>query len=427
MPRKEHNSKKKVRRPMFSLHRTLFVGIFVATAIPLAYAIPGVFTVEYQAPGIVEGSRNVEVIPEKPIVLHLDTPVPLRAIYMSQCVVGTPSFRDSLVKLIDETELNAVVIDIKDYTGKLGFSTDNPLLMGSVSDQCGARDMYDFIKRLHAKGIYTIARITVFQDPYYTELRPDLAVKKASDKTTWNDYKGLAFVDVGARDFWDYIIEISKEAYALGFDELNYDYIRFPSDGPMKDVYYSHSQNVTKADQLEHFFAYLNEQLTDKTAFPEGRVPVLSADIFGMTTTNTDDLNIGQVLERTLPYFDYISPMVYPSHYPQGFNNWSNPNQYPYEIVKFSMSSAVARAIATTTSVYAFVHTPLSTTTPIVFEKPAYEASKLRPWLQDFDYGGNYDIEEVQAQMRATYDSGLDSWMLWDPSNRYTRGALGAE
>lgn len=427
MPRKGNNSRGLAKRAVFGSRRVLLLGIFAVAALPVAYTIPGVFTVEYQALGVSEENKEADITLPLPLVEHLDTPKPLKAIYMSQCVVGTPSFRDSLVKLIGETELNAVIIDVKDYTGKLGFPTDNPVLEGSVSDQCGARDMRDFIKRLHAEEIYTIARITVFQDPHYTKVRPDLAVKKASDGTTWNDYKGLAFVDVGAREFWDYIIEISKETYAIGFDELNYDYIRFPSDGPMKDIHFTHSQNVAKADQLEHFFAYLNGKLTDRSAFQGGRVPVLSADVFGMTTTNTDDLNIGQVLERTLPYFDYVAPMVYPSHYPKGFNNWGNPNNYPYEIVKFSMSSAVERAMATTTSVYSFVHVPLSTTTPIVFKKPVYGVNKLRPWLQDFDYGGNYDIKEVRAQMQATYDSGLDSWMLWDPSNRYTRGALDAE
>jgi len=128
---------------------------------------------------------------------------------------------------------------------------------------------------------------------------------------------------------------------------------------------------------------------------------VLSADLFGMVTTNSDDLNIGQILEYAAPYFDYISPMVYPSHYPRGFNGWQNPNNYPYEVVNFSMSKAVEKLVNASTS-------PL----------------KLRPWLQDFDYGGDYDIPEVKAQIQATYDAGLTSWMLWSASNRYTRGAL---
>jgi len=151
---------------------------------------------------------------------------------------------------------------------------------------------------------------------------------------------------------------------------------------------------------------------------------VLSADLFGMTTTNIDDLNIGQVLERALPYFDYIAPMVYPSHYPTGFYGWKNPNNYPYEVVHVSMLRAVERARATTTSIQAADFTRIGTSTPAQYAKPVFPPDVFRPWLQDFDYGGDYGPEEVRAQIQATYDAGIDSWMLWSPSNRYTRGAL---
>jgi len=403
-------------------------------ALPVLFAV-AYFTVPSALPTVYEATPvalldEVKEEPVLPQVTHLDTPKPLRAIYMTQCVVGTPTFREELVELIESTELNAVVIDVKDFAGKIGFPTSNPKLAASVSDACGAADMRDFIDRLHEKGIYTIARITVFQDPFYATVHPDLAVKRASDGAVWKDYKGLSFIDVSAQAFWDYIVALSQETYALGFDELNYDYIRFPSDGPMDDIYFPFSNSLIvsnpaygKAQALEHFFAHLHSQLKDPDAYPDGRTPVISADLFGMTTTNTDDLNIGQVLERTLPYFDYIAPMVYPSHYPEGFNGWSNPNHYPHEVVEYSMTSAARRAIATTTTVKTLGGSPISTTTA-VYAKEAYDANVLRPWLQDFDYGGDYDIEEVRTQIQAAYDSGLDSWMLWAPSNRYTRGAL---
>ena len=112
------------------------------------------------------------------------------AIYMTQCVVGTPSLRDSLVRFIDETRLNAVVIDIKDYSGRISFDTDNPVLATSVSDQCGASDMKEFVKRLHDKGIYVIGRIAVFQDPHYTKLHPELSVQsKSRPGEPWKDHK----------------------------------------------------------------------------------------------------------------------------------------------------------------------------------------------------------------------------------------------
>ena len=135
-------------------------------------------------------TTTAPVLPEKPEVMHLATPANVRAIYMTQCVVGTPSFRIDLVKLIDETELNAVIIDIKDFTGKLSFTPEDISLKDSVSDACGARDMKSFIKELHEKNIYVIGRITTFQDPYYTALHPELAVKRLSNKEAYSkDHK----------------------------------------------------------------------------------------------------------------------------------------------------------------------------------------------------------------------------------------------
>ncbi len=342
---------------------------------------------------------------------HVPLPAAVKAIYMSQCVVGTPSFRDTLVELVDETELNAIVIDIKDYTGKIAFTTDNPKLAHAVSDQCGARDMKTFIDRLHAKNIFVIGRITVFQDPYYTKKYPDQSVQsKSRPGEPWKDYKGLSFVSVSSKPFWEYIVELSKESYALGFDELNYDYIRWPSDGPMSDIVYL---GGNRAQALEEFFVYLQAHVK-----PTG--VVMSADLFGMTTTNVDDLNIGQVLERALPYFDFIAPMVYPSHYPKSFLGLSNPNGDPYRVVNYSMTEAVNRTVATTTTVTALTHQLLSTTTsPYTYSKPAYSALKMRPWLQDFDYGKDYLPADIEAQIKATYDAGLTSWMFWDPANKY--------
>ncbi len=325
---------------------------------------------------------------------HLKTPEPVKAIYMTACVAGTPSWREKLLRMADETEINSIVVDIKDYTGTISFEPDTPILKENTGTGCRVKDMREFIEEAHRRGIYIVGRITVFQDPHYTKIHPELAVKSLSTGGVWKDRKGLSFIDVGAKPYWDYIIALSKDSYNAGFDELNFDYIRFPSDGNMKDVSYSWSGTTTKSVMLKNFFSYLRTNLS-------GTGAVLSADLFGMTTTNTDDLNIGQILEDALMYFDYVSPMVYPSHYPSNFNGWKNPNDYAYEVVNFSMSRAAERARA-------------ASTTPL----------KLRPWLQDFDYGGNYGSKEVREQIQATYDAGLTSWMLWDPGNKYTPEAL---
>jgi hypothetical protein len=386
-------------------------GSTAAGAISTAFTsvTPGAVSFSRDDEGVASSTPPVEVKPE---VAHIKTPDAVKAIYMSQCAAGTPSFRESLVGLLDTTELNAIIIDVRDYTGKIAFPTDNPVLKDMVSDECGARDMKDFIKLLHDKNIYVIGRITVFQNPYYTKLHPDQAVQHKNGGV-WKDRKGLAFVDVGATPYWDTVVELAKESYAIGFDEINFDYIRYPSDGDMAAAVYIKRDGKTKQEMLEDFFKYVHEKVG-----PTGMVT--SADLFGMTTTNTDDLNIGQVLERALPYFDYIAPMVYPSHYPSGFNGYKNVNEHSYDIIHYSMAEAVRRTTATTTTVAAYVHTAIASTSPQLYVKPAYPATKMRPWLQDFDYPVEYTPAMVREQIKANEDVGLNSYFFWDPANKYS-------
>lgn len=420
--------KKTVRRRReyigFFRRGPFLAAFFITTSVALYVFLPRLFRQTY-VPALPAGGA-LAVAETAPPVLHLKTPEPLRAIYMTSCVAGSRPFRDTLARLIEETELNSVVIDVKDWSGYLSFVPEAPALLPFVSPRCAVRDLQEFIRTLHEKGIYVIGRITVFQDPVLSKRRPELAVARRTDGGIWKDYKGLTYTDPGSEEVWKYTVSVAKESYALGFDELNFDYVRFPSDGPMDDIAYPWSGVREKSAVLESFFAYLSREL--KAVHPAAapaQSPILSVDLFGMTTTNTDDLNIGQVLEKAAPYFDYIAPMVYPSHYPPFFNGWDNPNHYPYEVVRYSVDSAVKRLLATTTPVALSGVLPLSTTTmPYLYPKPVFPKAKLRPWLQDFDYGGNYDVKEVKAEMQAVYDAGLTSWMLWSPSNQYTKGAL---
>lgn len=327
-----------------------------------------------------------------PKITHLLTPEPLKAIYMTGYVAGDEAWREKLVSLVEETELNSVVIDLKDYTGRISFLAKSFELISVGAAEERVKDLPEFVKTLHDKDIYVIGRISVFQDPFLAAKRPDLAVKKMSEpEKLWRDYKGLTWIDAGATPVWRYIAVLAKEAYAMGFDEINLDYIRFPSDGNMRDIVYPWSGSRLKTEILAEFFEFFDREMS-------GTGAVLSADLFGMTTTNNDDLNVGQVLEAVLPHFDYVAPMVYPSHYPAGFLGFDNPAAKPYEVVKYSMDQAVRRA----------------STTPW----------KLRPWLQDFNLGASYTPEMVRREIQAVYDSGLTSWMLWNASNRYTRAAL---
>ena len=371
--------------------------------------VPNLVGQKYNAASGLEAVKGTATTTEVFVATHVSPPSPVKGIYMTSCVAGTPSWRESLKKLIDTTELNAVVIDIKDYTGTITIA--DPALQGAVSRGCKVKDLRDFIEELHKSGIYVIGRISVFQDVYYTGIHPELAVKKISDGGVWKDRKGLSFIDVGARPYWDYIVLLSKASYALGFDELNYDYVRYPSDGNISDIKLnwlssssstisSTSTPATKADILKSFFSYLHDNMKDTGA-------KLSVDLFGMTTMVHDDMGIGQILENTFPYFDYVDPMVYPSHYPATWEGYSNPAAHPYEVVKIAMSEGRRRE-----EVWR-VANGIATSTP----------SKLRPWLQDFDLGATYGVAEVQAQIKATYDSGLSDWLVWDAGNKYTPDA----
>ena len=218
---------------------------------------------------------------------------------------------------------------------------------------------------------------------------------------TWKDRKGISWIDPGSREYWDYIILLAEESRKIGFDEINFDYIRFPSDGNMRDISYPHSSSTPKAVVLKQFFEYLHNGLIDSGL-------TISADLFGMTTTATDDMGIGQILENALPYFDYVMPMVYPSHYPATFEGFADPEKHPYEVVHFAMEGAIERAevLASTTGM---------------------SVAALRPWLQDFGLKMTYGSAEVRAQIKAVNDLGLTSWVLWSPSNKYTKSALQAD
>jgi hypothetical protein len=210
----------------------------------------------------------------------------------------------------------------------------------------------------------------------------------------WKDKNGLGFIDPNSTAYWNYPVAIAREAHSIGFDEINFDYIRFPTDGDMTDMQFATPPDSTKVQVMTSFFTYIHDHLA-----PEGIVT--SADIFGQTTVERGDMGIGQVLENVLPYFDYVAPMTYPSHFTDGFLGYDKPAKHPGPIIQETMMSAVERAAAIGQS-----------------------ALKLRPWLQAFDLGAIYTPDMVKAQIQGVYDAGLTSWMLWDPANRYNRAAL---
>jgi len=326
------------------------------------------------------------------VVRHIETPVPLKAVYLTSWAAGSSKFRDHIRDLASTTEINAVVIDIKDYTGKIAFRVDDAGLQKFESTENRIPDIKEYIGELHDMGIYVIGRVSAFQDSHLITLHPEWAVKTIAGEV-WKDYKGVKWLEVGAKPVWDYLVDIARYSHSIGFDEINFDYIRFPSDGNLRDISYGWTEGRPRSEVLREFFMYINQELS-------GSMPT-SADLFGLTTSAYDDLGIGQVLEDALTYFDYVSPMVYPSHYGSGFNGIPKPATEPYRVVKYAMDAAVVKA-----------------------QVAGISPEKLRPWLQDFDLGGKYTPEMVRAQIQANYDAGLSSWMLWNAGVKYQKSAL---
>lgn len=366
---------------------------------------------------------------------QLDNPPEIvKGVYLTSWSAGLKRRIDYVEELAREVGVNAVVIDIKDYSGNLAYRIAVPEVQKYGAVHVKIRDIDGLIRRLHAAGIYAIARITVFQDPVLAAARPELAVHrksllaagaKPSKETLWLDHKGLAWIDPAAKPAWEYTAAIGRDALSHGFDELNFDYVRFPSDGNMRDMHFPISgDQASKPAVLREFFAYLRRSF-------EG-TPI-SADLFGLATVNSDDLGIGQVIEDAYRNFDYVCPMVYPSHYAPGFRGFKRPAEHPYEVVRYSMDKAVARLRSLTAlpaDTDGQTHVPAGAVKPPAAGAKPIRVGKLRPWLQDFDLGGRYDAARVRAQIRATEEAlGADyaGYLMWSPSNVYTAGAFTEE
>ncbi len=366
--------------------------------------VPEARVLPYATSSLVIKKSNEDIGNQKPLA---EPPQEIKAVYMTSWSGSSEKKISYLINLIKETELNAVVLDIKDFSGYVTYDIKNSDVEKYKAKEIRTAKINSLIKRFHDEGIYVIARITVFQDPILAKARPDWAVQSKSGGL-WLDHKKLAWMDPASKEVWDYNIAIAKDAADRGFDELNFDYIRFASDGFVGDMKFPiWDEQIPKHEIIKNFFAYLREQL------PNAKI---SADLFGQATINSDDLGIGQIIEDAYKYFDYVSPMIYPSHYAKMFLGYKNPANYPYEVVKYSMESALQR----------IGNWKLKIGNSLATNK----SPKLRPWLQDFDLGADYDAEKVKKQIQAVYDSAsstpdlINGYMLWSPSNVYTREAL---
>ena len=330
----------------------------------------------------------------------LGPPPMIRAVYLTASSAGSPAKIDYLIKLKEETQINAAVIDIKDYSGHIAYDTGLPEVEKYKTAQVVIPDLNALIQKLHGSGIYAIARIVVFQDPALANARPGLAVKNG--RRVWTDNKGLAWMDPAARAVWDYNIAIAQDAASRGFDEINFDYVRFPTDGELQTMSFPFwDEKIPMREVLSGFFEKLRSSLPDTR---------LSVDLFGFVTIQKEDFGIGQVLEDAFKYFDFICPMVYPSHYPDTYMGFDKPAEHPYEVIKNAMDNGSKRL------------------NDFQLANPRARKASFRPWLQDFNLGGvPYDAAKIKAEIRAVADSLGESsggFMLWNAGNIYTEDAL---
>ncbi|MDP3057403.1 MAG: putative glycoside hydrolase [bacterium] len=340
-----------------------------------------------------------DIEPEKPLA---DPPEAIKALYATSTSAGNPAKIDNFIKLIKKANLNAIVIDIKDYSGYVFYDSGIEDVAKYKAEKIMIPKINTLIKKLHDENIYVIARVVVFQDPRLAAARPELAVKNRITGGVWRDNLNLAWLDPGSQDVWDYIVKISQDAASRGFDEINYDYIRFPSDGRLSAMSFPFfdKKKITKEEGIKEFFTYLREKM--------GSVRI-SADVFGLTTSAKDDLGIGQIIENAYQNFDAVAPMVYPSHYAVGFLGFAEPARHPYEVVKYAIEKAVIKLEE-------------YNSTKEVFGPREKELSnaKIRPWIQAFNMGDIYTVDKIKIQIKASDEAGGTGWMLWNPANNYS-------
>ncbi len=326
-------------------------------------------------------------------------PQHVRGLYLTAWIAGSSRRVDELLEIARETEINTFVIDLKDATGYLSHASEVP-----EADAIGAlgerriRDLGGLLRRLHDEGVYPIARIVVVKDPLLVAARPELAVQDSAGGA-WVDSKGFVWLNPYDERVWAYHVALAREAAELGFPEIQWDYIRFPdaSASDMARARFPGDSLGERPEAIRGFLAYARDELADLDV-------ALTADVFGVTTTFRRDIGIGQLWERFIDRVDAALPMVYPSHYWAGSYGFEAPNWHPYEVVREALDDARERSSA------------------------VEGAGKVIPWLQDFTLGEpRYGAPEVRAQIQATYDAGVDEWILWNPSSRYTVGALEPE
>ena len=314
-------------------------------------------------------------------------PDEVRGVHVTMALASLEGRLEEYLALTDEG-LNTIQLDVKDENGEVGFVPSAVPLASKVG---AARRYYQprqVARKAHAQGVYLIGRVVTFEDPRLAEGAPELAIK-SSDGSVWRNHAGLAWSNPYDRRVWDYNVSIAEVAARAGFDEIQFDYVRFPTDGYTDDAVFPGKTATAPGWVIAKFVHYATRRLK-----PLGvRV---SADVFGLAATR--DLGIGQVPRRLGKHLDAVSPMVYPSHYNSGEFGLPDPNAAPGATVAYSLTHFRRELRGT--------------------------GAELRPWLQDFSQGRTYGLAEVLEQVEAARKLGARGYLLWNPAGIYTPGAL---
>ncbi len=332
-------------------------------------------------------------------VAHVPTPDTLRGLYVNRWA-ALGSKLDRLIVVARTTEINALVIDVKDDRGFVLYRSSVPLAREIGADTADGHWMSRsklraVLDTMTAHGIYPIARIVVAKDPLLAQKKLDLAIKRKSDLKPWLDKNGNPWLDPHQRDVWQYAADLAREAYEVGFSEVQFDYVRFPDERRLiNETVYPLANGRSRAQVIRDQLGFVRAALK-----PQGiRV---TADVFGLTATDTTDMGIGQQWEMFVDQVDVVLPMIYPSHFARGTYKLRNPNAHPYQTVDHALKDAIAR----------------SDSVP--------NAALIIPWYQDFTLGHpRYGAAQIRAQKKAGYDNGFQSWILWNPKSNYTLAAL---
>ncbi len=324
--------------------------------------------------------------------------VPLlpKALYLTVYGIGAPVLRDPALEVIEKSGLNALVIDLKGDRGLIPYPSKVPLAakIGALKLRT-IPDLKELTTGLRAKGIYLIARVVVFKDDLLAVAHPEWAIRTAGGGL-WKDREGLAWIDPSRREAWDFTLSIAEEAAAAGFDEIQFDYIRFPDTGGL--AFANAPDESGRVAAITGFLREARKRLTPYNVFT-------SMDSFGYVCWNQNDTGIGQRLEDLATAVDIISPMLYPSGFQFGIPGFRNPVENSYEIVHRSLMECNRRTAST----------------PV----------RYRPWLQaftDYAFGGRvFGADEIAKQTKASRDAGTDGWMLWNPRNVYSTNDIKPE